>query len=91
MPPVWLGDAMSTLPKEEDALLDPSFKLLPKMAAMVPGAIGFAPVAKLALLTTLSAGTTGDVAASTNELQACRDKQMQKRRSFLRINVLILL
>ena len=83
--------SLPSLPKDEYALLDPSFKLLPKMAAMVPGAIGFAPVAKLALLTTLSAGTTGAVAASTNGLQACRDKQMQKRRSFLRIDVLILL
>ena len=50
-------------PKEENALLVPSSKLLPKMAAIVPGAREFVPTAKLALFTTLAGGTTGAEAA----------------------------
>src|SRR5690348_8077671 len=44
------------LPKDDDALLDPSSKFDPKMAAMVPGASGLLPGAKLAPLTTEFAG-----------------------------------
>ena len=76
--------SLPSFPNEENALLDPSFKLLPKMAAMVPGAMGFVPVAKLALLTTLSAGTIGAVAAWTNRLPACKRCKNAESAYFLR-------
>src|ERR1035438_3143898 len=66
------------VPKEENALFVPSSKVVPKMAAMVPGARGFVPKAKLALLTTLSGGTTGLDAASTTRTNPQRIEMRKK-------------
>src|SRR5882724_5994341 len=46
-------------PKVENSTLDPSFMLDPNTAAIAPGAIGFDPGEKLALLTTPIAFTEG--------------------------------
>src|SRR5580700_542627 len=75
-------------PKEENALFVPASNAVPKMAAMVPGARGFVPSAKLALLTTLSAGTTGLEAASTSG--AKREKmKMRKKAVYTEIPLLL--
>src|SRR5271157_674372 len=60
--PPSVASSFPSLPKGEDGWLDPSFRLVPNMAAIVPGARGLLPAAKLALLTVPLLLTVGGAA-----------------------------
>jgi hypothetical protein len=48
--------SLPLVPTDENGFCDPPFKVVPKMAAMLPRAIGFVPAANVVLLTTLLGG-----------------------------------